>query len=509
VELFEAIRREYQFGVGTVKGVARKFGVHRRMVREALADAVPKERKSVERARPKLDPAVPFIDGILESDLKAPRKQRHTAHRIYNRLLAEKPEIQVAEATVRAYVRDRKLKIGLTHRETFVPQSYTWGHEGQVDWYEMLAELGGERQKVQIFCLRSMASAGAFHRAYPHASQQAFLEAHELAFHYFGGVFHLLRYDNLKSAVQRILRGSQREETARFVAFRSHWSYAAEFCNLARGNEKGGVEGEGGFFRRNHLTPVPVARDYEHLNELLRDASGEDEQRVVGERSVSVGTAMALEREHLLPLAKDGFDLAAVRFPLVNTSGCVKVLTNSYSVPLAAGTEVEAKIHASYIEVWRQGKCVARHERCFGRQQKVLDLNHCLEALERKPGALAGATALEQCRAQGKWPASYDQYWERLKQRQGRQAGTHAMIELLVEGQKHGAGRLRQAIERALELGCSDKAAVQYLLTEAKLEKKKPEVIDVGVLIGYERPQPTTAAYDRLLLNTQGAEVIQ
>jgi transposase len=509
VELFEAIRREYQFGVGTVKGVARKFGVHRRMVREALADAVPKERKTTERARPKLDPAAHFIDGILENDLQAPRKQRHTARRIYNRLLAEKPEIRVAEATVRAYVRERKLKIGLLHRETFVPQSYAWGREGQVDWYEMVAELGGERQKVQIFCLRSMASAGAFHRAYPHASQQAFLEAHELAFHYFGGVFHLLRYDNLRSAVQRILRGSQREETARFVAFRSHWSYEAEFCNPARGNEKGGVEGEGGYFRRNHLTPVPVARDYEHLNELLRVASGEDEQRLVGERSVSVGAAMALEREHLLPMAKDGFDLAAVRFPVVNTSGCVRVLTNSYSVPLDAGTEVEAKIHASYIEIWRQGKCVARHERCFGRQQKVLDLNHYLEALERKPGALAGATALEQCRAQGKWPASYDRYWEALKQRQGKQAGTRSMIELLLEGQKHGGARLRQAIERALELGCSDKAAVQYLLTEERLEKKKPEVIEVGALLAYERPQPTMAAYDQLLMNTLVAEVIQ
>ena len=269
------------------------------------------------------------------------------------------------------------------------------------------------------------------------------------------------------------------------------------------------MEGEGGFFRRNHLTPVPVARDYEHLNELLRAASGEDEQRVVGERRISVGAAMALEREHLLPLAKEGFDLAAVRFPVVNTSGCVRVLTNSYSVPLAAGTEVEAKIHASYIEVWRQGRCVARHERCFGRQQKMLDLNHYLEALERKPGALAGATALEQCRAQGKWPASYDQYWEGLKRRQGKQAGTRAMIELLLEGQKHGAGRLRQAIERALELGCSDKAAVQYLLTEEKLEKKKPEAIDVGALFAYERPQPTMAAYDQLLLNTPVAEVIQ
>jgi hypothetical protein len=353
-----------------------------------------------------------------------------------------------------------------------------------------------------------MASAGAFHHAYPHASQQAFLEAHELAFRYFGGVFRVLRYDNLRSAVQRILRGSQREETARFVAFRSHWGYEAEFCNPARGNEKGGVEGEGGFFRRNHLTPVPVARDYAHLNEVLRAASAEDERRVVGERSVNVGAAMALEREHLLPAAKEGFDLAAVRFPIVNTSGCVRVLTNLYSVPLGAGTEVEAKIHATYVELWRQGQCVARHERCFGRQQKVLDLNHYLEALERKPGALAGATALEQWRAQGKWPASYDRYWEVLQQRQGKQAGTRAMIAILLEGQKHGAGRLREAIEKALELGCSDQGAVEYLLTEEKNEKKKMEAIQLDGLEAYERPQPSMAAYDRLLRNTP-VEVIQ
>lgn len=125
---------------------------------------------------------------------------------------------------MRVYVRAKKLKIGLIHRETFVPQSYTRGQEGRVDWYETFAELGGETQKVQIFCLRSMASAGAYHRAYPHASQQAFLEGHEQALDYFGGVFEVLRYDNLKSAVQRILRGSQREETARFIAFRSHWA---------------------------------------------------------------------------------------------------------------------------------------------------------------------------------------------------------------------------------------------------------------------------------------------
>jgi transposase len=509
VELFEAIRREYQFGVGTIKGVARKLGVHRRMVREALADAVPKERKSGERPRPKLKPAIPFIDAILENDLTAPRKQRHTAHRIYDRLRMEKPEIEVAETTVRKYVREKKVQIGLIHRETFVPQSYSWGQEGQVDWYEMDAELGGEQQTVQMFCLRSMGSAGAFHQAYPHASQQAFLEAHELAFEYFGGVFQVLRYDNLRSAVQRILRGSQREETARFIAFRSHWGYEAEFCNRARGNEKGGVEGEGGFFRRNHLVPIPVARDYGHLNEMLLEASQSDEHRMVGDRSLNVGAAMALEREHLLPLAKEGFDLAAVRFPTVNSSRCVKVLTNFYSAPVTVGLEVEAKIYAAYVEIWWQGQCVARHERCFGRQQKVLDLEHYLEVLERKPGALAGSTALEQWRAQGRWPASYDSYWEVLKQREGKQAGTRAMIEVLQLGQQHGPARLRQAIEEALRLGCSDVAAVRYLLTASQLEKNQPEAVEIGSLMAYERPLPTLEAYDQLLSHAVAGEVMQ
>ena len=133
-----------------------------------------------------------------------------------------------------------------------MPQHYNWGGEAQVDWYEADAELGGERLTLQVYVMRSMASGGAFHRAYLHATQQAFLEAHEHAFQYFGGVFQRLRYDNLSSAVKRILRGSRREETARFVAFRSHWRFRSEFCTPGEGHEKGGVEAEVGTFRRNH-----------------------------------------------------------------------------------------------------------------------------------------------------------------------------------------------------------------------------------------------------------------
>ena len=510
MELFEQIRREYEHGGGTIRGIAKKLGIHRRMVREAVLSAVPAERKTAAREKPKLEPALVFIDAILEADKKAPRKQRHTAHRIWCRIGAEMPEVEVAESTIRRHVRERKIALGLQHRETFIPQSYVWGGEAQVDWYEAYADICGERELTYVFCMRSMASGGAFHCAFPHASQQAFLEAHERAFLYFGGVFAVLRYDNLKSAVKKILRGHQREETTRFIAFRSHWGFQSEFCNPAEGHEKGGVEGEGGYFRRNHLVPVPQVGSWEELNLLLLEASRNDEPRWIGERAQTVGAGMNLEREHLRALAEDGFDLAAIHFPQVNTSGCVKVLTNFYSVPLPVGIEVQAKVLSSYVEIWHQGQCVARHERCFNRQQKVLDLEHYLDALTKKPGAFAGSTGLEQWRAQGRWPASFDRFWEVLKQRRGRQAGTRAMIDVLLLGRQYGYSLLKVALEKALDLSCFDVEAVRLLLTTERTGKREAcAAVEIGALRTYDRPQPTTRNYDQLLQNYPASGALQ
>jgi transposase len=502
VELFEQIRREYEFGCGTVQGVARKFGVHRRLVRQALMDALPPRRKAYVRARPRIEPIAGFIDAIVAADRQAPRKQHHTAHRIYVRLREELPQWEIAESTVRRYVREKKQALGLAGRLVCVPQCYPWGVEAQVDWYEAYAQLAGERQKLQVFSLRSMASGGAFHCAYAHATQQAFLEAHELAFAYFGGVFTRLRYDNLASAVKKILRGYRREETARFIAFRSHWQFEAEFCTPGAPHEKGGVEGEAGHFRRNHWVPVPEARDLEELNRQLLAACQADRAREIGERVHNVGSGMAIEREYLRPLAKIGFELAEESFTMVDGKGCVRVRTNWYSTPLAVGTRARVRVLPAYVEVWHQGACVARHERSYGRWQQILDLEHYLDTLERKPGALAGSRPLARWRAAGRWPPAYDALWTHLNERHGKAAGTRLMIELLQAGRRLGYGYLTAAIETAVKLNCADAAAVHYLLNHVDSNRPSPPALDVGALARYERPLPDLSAYNQLL--TQG-----
>lgn len=502
VELYEQIRRAYEIEGKSIREIGRAYGVHRRSVRQALGNAVPPERKRPQRKSPQLDQVRDFIDRILEQDQKAPRKQRHTAHRIFVRIGKELIGSSISERRVRQYVRDRKVELGLVGREIYVPQSYGWGGEAQIDWYEAEVELRGERETWQLFSMRAMASGAAYHRAYPHATQQAFLDAHQRAFHYFGGVFRRLRYDNLKSAVKKVLRGSQRKETERFIAFRSHWQYEASFCNPGEGHEKGGVEGEAGYFRRNHLVPVPQVESLEEFNEQLVGWCREDLGRVIGMREMTAGAGLEIERLHLLPLREEDFEIAEEQYCRIDPRGCVLVRTNWYSTPLRPGTQARVVVLPAEIEIWSEGRLVARHPRCWSRRQQVLDLEHYLDVLERKPGALAGSTPLQQWRAAGRWTASHDLFWRELQQRHGTQTGSRLMIELLQLGRRHGYERLARAIEQAIDVGATDAAAVRYLLLAEELAPAPlPELTlsDLRRPEYFTRPLPQLDQYDQLL----------
>ena len=507
VELYEKIRREFESG-GTILGVAKKLGVHRRMVREAIRNAIPPTRKKVQRETTRLVAEVMlFIHQILVGDQQAPRKQRHTAQRIHQRLREEMPQQAVSPRSVRRAVREWKQQRQLEKAETFISQEYSTGCEAQVDWYEAYADLGGERVKLQVFSMRSMYSGAAYHRAYPRATQLAFLDGMARAFEMFGGVFAVLRFDNLKHAVKRILQGKRREETTRFVAFRSHYLFDAEFCQPARGNEKGGVEGEVGRFRRQWWTPVPQFANLDELNAYLSDSCRRDHERTIEGRGEAVGIAFAQERVHLKPRPAEEFDLCEKLSSTVDSFACVSAKTNRYSTPLRPGTRAEVYVEAAHVTVFCAGQLVARHERSYSKRQEVLHLEHYLSVLERKPGAFAHSKALAQYRQGGQWPESFDQLWTKLKERQGASAGTREMIRLLAQIPVHGQAAFRQAVETALHCGASDAASVMHLLKpEARAAHEAAPLANSGASY-YDRPLPELSIYDQLLVAAVKAEV--
>lgn len=415
----------------------------------------------------------------------------------------------MSSASVRRCVARRKRELGLKGRGVFAPQSYHSGVEAQVDWFEAVAVLGGGKQKVQMFAMRSMFSGAGFHCAFHHATQQVFLEAHQKAFQYFGGVFAKLRYDNLGSAMKKILRGRQRIETERWHGFRSHWGFEGSYCNPGRGKEKGGVEGEGGWRRRNWLAPLPEAGNLEGLNAYLMQGCVEMRGRTIDGRTMTTGEAMDQERPQLQPLVAEGFELEETTFPQVDGKGCVKVKTNSYSTPCPPGVRVMATAWPGIVDIWKDGALVARHERAYGRGYQVLNLEHHLDALEKKPGAMAGSTPLEQWRQAGRWTENLDRMWARLQERHGVSGGTREMITLVRAGQGSGWDKLQRAVDEALRLGSTDAGAVLYLLNMPDPEQRRRyEMALKEELAQFERPMPTMSEYD-ILLGVGDTEAIQ
>src|SRR5215471_12189741 len=277
VELLEAIRRDHRREELSIRQLAERHRVHRRAVRQALGSAAPPARKKRVFAAPVLDPVKPLIDAMLRADLDAPKKQRHTARRILARLVDEHQVTAISYPTVRDYVARRRPEIlaeaGRPLEAGCVPQAHEPGAEGEVDFHDLWVLLRGVKTKTALFTMRLSYSGRAAHRASLSQGQEAFLEAGVYAFGRLGGVpLEQVRYDNLKPAVSRVLSGRSRAESDRWVAFRSHYGFDAFYCQPGHegSHEKGGVEGEGGRFRRTHCVPMPAVSSVDELKVCSR-----------------------------------------------------------------------------------------------------------------------------------------------------------------------------------------------------------------------------------------------
>lgn len=328
-----------------------------------------------------------------------------------------------------------------------------------------------------------------------------FLDGHVQAFEHFGGVPKRIRYDNLKAAVERVLKGRDRIESDRFIALRSHYGFDSFFCQpgLKGSHEKGGVEGEVGRFRRRHLVPVPRVNSMAELNELLAAGAAKDDERHVAQRRITVAEHFALEADTLRPLPAGAFDVSVVASHRVDRKSRVSVRGCLYSVPAAhVGKRLDVRIGAESIDVLDGAVVVARHARAL-KGDEVLALDHYLEVLAIKIGAFPGATALARARAGGVFGPTHERLWTEARRRLGDRDGTRALIEVLLLHRIIPADALVAGMQRALTAGSID-AAVIAIEARRAAEPTVAPVVPIGEgLSRFDRPAPSIANYDQLL----------
>ena len=499
MELFEGIRRDHRLEGLSIRALAERHRVHRRTVRQALSSAIPPERKQVERPRSVFGPYEEIVRQWLVEDLAAPKKQRHTARRIFHRLVVEHGA-DIAESTVREGVRRLRAEIAPAP-EAMVPQLHAPGEEAEVDFGELSAVIAGEVTKLWLFSMRLSCSGRACHRIFATQAQEAFLAGHVDAFERLEGVPARIRYDNLKPAVARVLLGRDRIESERFVAFRSHYGFDAFYCRPGKdgAHEKGGVEGDIGFFRRNHLVPVPVAASLFALNELVRAADEEDLSRIIEGRRATIRTEFSAERPFLQALPGEVFDATVQLSARVDQKARVVVRQCRYSVPTRLiGRRVEVRLGAEELSVFDKGQLVASHERLVHRGDESLVLDHYLEALVRKPGALAASAPLAMARASGAFSADHEAYWAAARRALGDKAGTRALITALLLERSLPTAAVAAAMRAAVAIGSFTEELVALEARRAAGEKIAP-VIPIGSLARYERALPDLSRYDDLL----------
>ncbi|MGH9067953.1 MAG: IS21/IS408/IS1162 family transposase, partial [Acidimicrobiales bacterium] len=417
------------------------------------------------------------------------------------RRLVDEYGAELFESTVRAFVAKVNFEADNALRVVTVPQRHPPGAEAECDFGRFYAYIEGALVECWMFCLRLSHSGDGFHVAFSHQAQEAFLEGHVLGLRALGGVPGRIRYDNLKPAVAKVLFGRERIETERFVALRSHYGFDSFYCHpgIEGAHEKGGAEGEVGRFRRNHLVPVPAAASLGELNEMMARADATDRARRIGYRAQSVGEMAAAERAALGPLPSVAFDSARELSAKVDTKGRICVRQSFYSVPIGlARRTVLVRLGAQSLEVISAGRVVAVHERSLHKGTEDLVLDHYLEILVRKPGALPGSTPLAQARAAGAFGPTHERFWAAARARLGDGAGTRALIGVLLLARRLPPGAVTAGMSAALAVGNVDVEVVAIEARRAAGGQSAP-VVPIGTGGGDRRALPGLARYDGLL----------
>ena len=450
----------------SIREASRVFGLHRDTVRKMPAYSVPPGyRRQTTPRRPKLEPFTGVIDQILEDDHQVPRKQRHTAKRIYERLRDEYG-FDGQYTIVKDYVRERRRQ----SREMFVPLSHPPGH-AQCDFGEALVIIGGVERKAHCFVLDLPQSDGCFVKAYPAETTEAFPDGHVSALAFPGGVPQSILYDNTRLAVAKILGDGRRKRTRAFTELQSHHLFEDRFGRPGKGNDKGKVEGMVGYIRRNFLAPAPSFESFDSLNAYLERRCLERMDARLRGQPETIGQRMERDLEALPPLPTTPYDACEKRAGRVSSLSLVRYRTNDYSAPVAYGRrDVLVRGYVGRVVISCGSEVIARHPRSHERDDFVYDPIHYLPLPERKTGALDQAAPLQVWEL----PEVFDTLRRLLESRMGRR-GKREFVQVLRLLETFRLEEVHTAVKDALELGAIGFDAVKHLVL-CRLEGRPPRL---------------------------------
>ena len=484
------VRRAVVVDKMSEREAARQFGLARETVRKMLRYAVPPgyQRKEPVK-RPKLDAWVATIDQILGQDKAEGKKQRHTAKRIFERLRDEHSYLG-GYTIVKDYVRLRKL----SQREMFVPLEHPAG-DAQADFGEAMVVIGGVKRKAHYLVVDLPQSDDCFVMAFPAETTEAFLEGHNHAFAYFGGVPRTILYDNTKLAVARILGDGTRVRTRAFTELQSHYLFAEKFGRPGKGNDKGKVEGLVGYARRNFMVPIPRYATWAEFNaHLLIQAQKRRERKLRGQQQ-TIGERFSKDQERLLPLPAVPYEACDKHSTRVTSMSLVRYRTNDYSVPVQWGhREVLVKGFVHEVVICAANEVIARHPRSYEREDMIFNPLHYLALLEHK------TNALDQARPLAGWvlPEGFPEMRRLMEARLGKK-GKREYVQTLRLLETFSLHEVSLAIDDALRMGTIAFDAVKHLLL-CRIEQR-PARLDLENYPHLPLAQvATTAAADYLAL---------
>ncbi|MFS0623408.1 IS21 family transposase [Brevibacillus sp. 179-C8.2 HS] len=353
---YEFIRKQHFVLGKSIRQVSRETGYSRQVIRKALTTTeIPVYKLSKLKPKPVIESVQSIILEWLRQDEQAPPKQRHTAKRIFQRLV-EEYGFTGGESTVRRYVR----QLRVSPPKAYVPLEFPPGKFAQFDWGEVDILLFGKQVTVQVFCLRCTYSRKIFVQTFFHQKQEALLQGHVNAFEFLGAVPHTIVYDNLKTAVKKILEGKNREEQERFTQLRAHYLFESYFCEPAKGNQKGQVGNLVKMVKQQFFTPMPSVASLNELNDWLLQKCLSYEDTRVPRSTITVGEAFIQDKECMLPLPSHPLECYRMIPVKSNSLSLVTFEQNAYSVPVSyASKELVCRVYADDLAIYHNGELIA------------------------------------------------------------------------------------------------------------------------------------------------------